>query len=237
MVKSVGHSLAIFKKVRVDPWCIHLLGLQETNKKKYKRINMLFLKRKVERRKSFKKRFIRYVYRLDIVDIQEPRRRYRKRFTSIRIVKFFYLTLVYFQFRTMARNSRKKDGFFEGHYCLALEGRLLAFLYRTGFVADMFESLAFVRNSSVTINRRIQNFVNQPVALYALLALHPRVKKSVYFSLVIRLCVNNRSLFNAPRYMYISYWFIFAFMLQNPLLKDLPLPRFVDVYRATGYAH
>ncbi len=237
MVKSVGHSLAIFKKVRVDPWGISFLGLQSTDKKKYKRINILLFKRKVARRQSFKKRFVRYVYRLDIVDIKEPRRRYKKRFTSIRIVKFFYLTLLYFQFRAMARNSRKKDGFFEGHYCLALEGRLLAFFYRTGFVADMFESLAFIRNSFVTVNRKIQNFVNQPVALYALLAPHTRIKKRVYFSLVIRLCINRRSLFNAPRYMYISYWFIFAFMLRHPLRKDLALPKFVDIYRATGYAH
>jgi len=205
MVKAVAHSMVVFKKVQADPWGLSLLGLQRTNRKKHKRVNQFFFKRKVSRRKSFKKRAIRYVYRLDIVNIREPRRRYKKRFTSIRIVKFFYLTLFYFQFRRMARAARKKDGFFEGHYCLALEGRMLTFLYRTGFVSDMFEALAFVRNSFLTLNRRVLNFANQQVALYALLALHVSIKKKVYFSLLVRLCINRRSLFNAPRYIYISY--------------------------------
>jgi ribosomal protein S4 len=91
---------------------------------------------------------------LDVVAIRERKKRFKKRFTSLRLVKLYYLTLVYKQFKKVARTARKKDGFFEGHYCLALEGRLIAFLYRTGFVASLFESLAYTKNALLTVNHK-----------------------------------------------------------------------------------
>lgn len=205
MVKAVLHGIVVLKKMGVNPWGLQLMGIQKTNLKKYKRLNRLLLRRKQKRREIYRKSRIRYVYRLDIVELREPRRRYNRRFTSLRIVKFFYLTLKYFHFRRMARNARKKDGFFEGHYCLALEGRLLNFVYRTGFAADMFEAWAFVRQGFITLDRKTHTFSQTKVNLYEFLALHVRIKKMVYFSLLVRLCINKRSLLSHPRYMYVSY--------------------------------
>jgi hypothetical protein len=136
----------------------------------------------------------------------------------------------------MAIASRKKDGYFEGHYCLALEGRLISFLYRTGFVSNLFESLYYIKHNFVTLNKEIFNYVNQPTKLYMLLSFHPIIKKKVYLDLLTRLCINNRFLFNYPKYMYISYCFLFAFMFRFPAKKDLVLPKFLDIYRATGFA-
>lgn len=105
----------------------------------------------------------------------------------------------------MARGARKKDGYFEGHYCLALEGRLITFVYRSGFVCTMFEALRAVKRHYVTVNKRLLTYANQKVKLYQLLGIHPSVKKRIYFDLLVRLCINRRSLFNGPRYMYISH--------------------------------
>lgn len=237
MVKALGVKMVRFKKVNVDFWGLILVAFLKTNRKSRRRALKFFYKRVRDRRRDRRRRFVRYVYRLDVVNIPEPRRRLKKRFTSLRLVKYFYITLVYKQFRRMARAAHKKDGYFEGHYCLALEGRVVTFLYRTGFVATMQEAFTAVRQGAVTLNGRVRRFANAQVALYRLLGIHAQLKKRVYFDLLVRLCVNRRSLFNRPRYMYISHWFLFAFMQQHPMLKDLVLPKFLDIYRATGYAH
>lgn len=237
MVKALGIRLTRFKKVNVDYWGLVLVAFLKTNRKSRRRTLKFFFCRARERRRFRRRRFMRYVYRLDQVHLREPRRRMKKSFTTLRLVKYFYITLVYKHFRLMARAAHKKDGYFEGHYCLALEGRVVTFLYRTGFVATMQEAFALVRQGAVTVDGKVRRFANSPVALYRLLGIHPRLKKSVYFDLLVRLCVNRRSLFNRPRYMYISHWFLFAFMQRHPSLRDLVLPRFLDIYRATGFAH
>src|ERR1700733_11532047 len=105
----------------------------------------------------------RFIYRIDVVKPRRKRRFIKKRFLTLRIVKLFYLTLTYKNFNKIAFISSKKDGSFENHFFLALEGRLISFLYRTAFVSNMFESLYYIKHSFITLNKRIFNFVNQPV--------------------------------------------------------------------------
>ena len=93
----------------------------------------------------------RFIYRIDVIKPRRKRRFIKKRFLTLRIVKLFYLTLTYKDFNKIAFNSSKKDGSFENHFFLALEGRLISFLYRTSFVSNMFESLHYVKNSFITL--------------------------------------------------------------------------------------
>jgi Na+-transporting NADH:ubiquinone oxidoreductase subunit NqrE len=104
---------------------------------------------------------------------------------------------------------------------LALEGRLLSMLYRTSFVSNMFESLFFVKNSFITLNKKVHSYSNQQVNLYTILSFHPIIKNRIYFSLAERLIKNKRSLFNPPKYFFISYWFLFAYMFKAPQQKKL----------------
>lgn len=226
----------VYRKFSKDVWGLGLLGVPYSNPDLYKRVTKFFFRMRQKARDLWKFYRMRYVYRLDVALPKGRRKRMKKSFASIRLVKFFYLILTYKHFKAMARGARKKDGYFEGHYCLALEGRLITFLYRTGFVATMFEALRAVKSNFVTVNKRLISYPNQKVKLYQLLAIHPFMKKKFYFDLLVRLCIDKRSLFNGPRYMYISHWFMFAFMYQYPYKKDLALPKFIDIYRATGYA-
>lgn len=236
-VKTTGHKCFVYPKFLKDLWTLGLLGVLKTNRRLYKRVTKFFFNKREKGRSLWKYLRSRYAYRLDLLQEKEKKRLPKKGFATIRLVKFFYLILSYHHFKAMARAARKKDGFFEGHYCLALEGRLLNFIYRTGFVASLFEALAVVRQRWCTVDRKLKRHPNEKVQLYKLLAFHPLVKKRAYFDLWVRLCINRRSLFNSPRYMFLSYWFLFAFMFQYPYKKDLALPKFIDIYRATGYAH
>ena len=72
-----------------------------------------------------------FVYRIDILRRKIVRKKYKWRFVTLRLVKFYYVLFTYKQFKKLARKSKKKDGLFENNYVLALEGRLVNFLYRT----------------------------------------------------------------------------------------------------------
>lgn len=99
----------------------------------------LFKKNKL-RRRFFKRPF---VYRIDLMRPRFVRKRMKWRFVTLRLVKFYYSLLSYKQFRRIARLAKKRDGLYENNYVLALEGRLVNFLFRTSLV-EIFLSLFFM---------------------------------------------------------------------------------------------
>jgi hypothetical protein len=205
MALTLIHRMRFYRRFRTDIWGLGKLGFTKTNKIKYKRVTKHFSKKHDERKAYFKRIFSRYVYRVDIISPERKVKRIKKRFVTLRVVKLFYLTLTYKDFNKIARRSKKKDGSFENHYCLAIEGRLISFLYRTSFVSNMFEALFYVKHSYITLGRKVFDFANQKTGLFKILAIHPIIKRKFYYDLLVRLCVNKRSLFNAPSYIFVSY--------------------------------
>ena len=237
MVLTIKHRIRYYRRFRADIWGLKLLGYVKSDYKKYKRVINIFLKWHLERKERRKERLKRFVYRIDIINPRQRRKFVKKRFLTLRVVKLFYLTLKYKQFNKMAVASGKKDGSFENFFFLALEGRLLSFLYRTGFVSNMFESLYYVKSSFVALDRRVVNYYNQPTNIYTILSFHPRIKKKVYYNYFERVTFNKRSLFNPPKYIFVSYYFLFAFMIRYPYKRDFTkTTRHLDYYRATGFA-
>jgi ribosomal protein S4 len=86
----------------------------------------------------------RYIYRVDEKDRFIKRRKKTVDFITIRIIKYFYLVLNYRHFRRMAKKAKKQDGFFGYNYILLLEGRIVCIIYRTSFIANMFEAINIV---------------------------------------------------------------------------------------------
>jgi hypothetical protein len=60
----------------------------------------------------------------------------------MRLHKLFYVTIDYHQFYKMRALAAKKDGLYEEHACLALEGRIISCMYRTNFFTTIFESMS-----------------------------------------------------------------------------------------------
>jgi len=235
LVRNVDSN---FKRFRSDPWGTKLLGAVWWNIRKFKTQIKFFLFLKREKRQRRWARRQRYIYRLDVVNPTPRRHYYSKKFMTLRLARIFYITLTYKQFNKLARKAKKIDGFFGNNYLLALEGRLISFVYRTSFIATMWEAFLCIKSCTVVLNRKVRNYPNEEVGLFSILSFHPLLKTNIIRELIIRITLlPKRSIFNAPRYIYISYWFMFAFMFKPPHRKQLIFTlRNFDVYRATGYA-
>lgn len=134
----------------------------------------------------------------------------------------------------MAIKARKSFGLYESNYLLLLEGRLASVVYRSIFLSNMFEILNCIKQNLVSVNKV---FIPQPnflVKLFDLITFHSSLMGWIHNQLILRLR-KRAVLFNRPKYMFISYIFIFCFMKKLPLKKELVFPAFIDVNRLAGY--
>lgn len=67
------------------------------------------------------KKLRRYIYRIDIIDIKQRKKKYNKRWLSIRLTRLYFLTLHDYQFRKLFTRARKITGDLESNYCYLLE--------------------------------------------------------------------------------------------------------------------
>lgn len=80
-----------------------------------------------------------------LTDLFEGKKSMKYRFLSLRLVRLFYVSLTYRQFRAISRKAARMDGFFQSNFCFLLEGRLLPLVYRSNFFASVFEIGEFVK--------------------------------------------------------------------------------------------
>jgi ribosomal protein S4 len=76
----------------------------------------------------------------------------------------------------MAKRLSKRDGSFEVNFILALEGRLINAVYRTGLVANIFECMEIVNDGHFLINQARLGHLNHSVRLTDLLAFSAEYK-------------------------------------------------------------
>jgi len=209
------------------------LPWQVATKRQLRFLLYFFNRAKLEEERRYRSRR-RYVYSFQEKRPEPPRKRLKERFVDLRLVKLFYLTLKYRQFRRIARAAKKRKGNFEENYCLALECRMVSFLYRTSLVSNMFQCIQLVKAAALMVDFKLVNHVNSPVRLGQLVAFNSYHKRIVYICLLKRLR-RQASVFNVPTYMFVSYPFLFAFLKRFPRQDDLVFPISMDMYRATGY--
>lgn len=207
----------------------------EQESRKISRIIDFFYKSYLRRQEQRFKSRRRYIYRLDIIQKEVRRKKLKYRFVSLRLIRLFYITISYRQFRQLARAMRSKAGLFEENYLLALEGRLSSYLYRTSLVANPFQCIQLVQQGQLLVNFKQQRYITYRVPLHTLVTFTGVGKRIIYLTLMARLA-KRRSLFNPPRYMFVSYSFLFSYMKRPPRQADLVFPVAIDIYRASGYA-
>jgi hypothetical protein len=189
-----------------------------------------------EKRDRKSKRRQRYIYQIDIINPERWKRSLPKKYVSIRILRLYYLNYSYRQFRRMAKKISKRDGSFEVNFILALEGRLINAVYRTGLVANIFECMEIVSDGHFLINQSRLGHLNHSIRLTDLLAFSSEYKWILYYRLMSRIA-RRSILFNAPKYLFVSYKLLVAYFKREPREKDLVFPTTIDIYRATGYLH
>lgn len=176
----------------------------------------------------------RYIYRIDLITHHKKTRKFNKRFLSLRIARLYFITLKDYQFRSLFRRASKLDGNLEQNYCLLLECRIMAIFYRTNFLCNIFEIIQFVKAGYVFINFKIVKHINSSIKNTSYITcskntisrLRSNLKKRLKFQLL---------LFNTPRFLFISYFFFFAYLCKLPKKKDFVYPFSLDIQRITGY--
>lgn len=158
----------------------------------------------------------------------------KSRFVTLRLVKLFYLTLKYRQFRCLAILAARMDGFFQTNFCLLLEGRLASTMYRTNLMISMFEIIDFVKRGNILINKCLTNLVNFNMCIGDVLTFLVDFGSKFKVNFKRRFRIKG-FVFNNPRYMFVNYKLFFAFIERLPFNNDLLFPIKLDIYRATGY--
>ena len=100
----------------------------------YKFFFLFFFSLFKSRRLRYKKQARPFLYRIDIIERRVFFKRWKYRFVSLRLIKVYYVFLKERSFRKMARLAKRTAGLFQSNFLLLLEGRLLHFIYRSGFV-------------------------------------------------------------------------------------------------------
>jgi len=180
------------------------------------------------------KRLRRYIYRIDIIDIKQRKKKYNKRWLSIRLTRLYFLTLQDHQFRKLFTRARKLTGDLESNYCHLLEGRLLPLFYRTNYLSNIFKVISFIKDSNVFLNFININYVNYTVKISTYISFNKQYIKKIKYQLNQRIKLK-AVLFNIPRFLFVSFKFWFCFLIKKPKKKDLVYPISIDIQRITGY--
>jgi ribosomal protein S4 len=179
-------------------------------------------------------RLRRYIYRIDVISHTKRRRKFNKRFLSLRIARLYFLTLKDYQFRSLFRRASKLDGNLESNYCLLLECRVMAILYRTNFLWNIFEILQFIKAGYLFIDSKKAIHVNSQITNSSRINCSNKAIPRLRHFLIKRL-ENQIILFNTPKFLFVSYYFFFAYICKLPTKKDFVYPFSLDIQRITGY--
>lgn len=177
----------------------------------------------------------RFIYQLQLPERHPSPPELNLRFVSLRLVKLYYISYSYRQFRALARTMRRRRGAFEENFLMALESRVSALLYRMTLLGNPFHCLDFVRRGLVFVNGCCQARPQAVVGLHQMITFNEMGRRWLFHDLQYRLG-RHRLLFNVPRYLMVSWFFLFGYQRRPPRRKDLVFPIALDFYRATGYA-
>jgi len=232
MIFLVRHTSKLYRRYRHDIWGLCFLRMHSFYKSWLLRF-FFRLYKEAETRKY--ERMRKYIYRIDVIKPRKKRRKLSERFLTLRLARLYFLTLKDYQFRALFKKASKLDGNLEHNYCLLLECRLLSLFYRTNFMSNIFEITQFVKRRNVLIDG-VYTFthLNAAVDIYSFISFCPTYKKRIRKNLYKRLRAK-AILFNAPKFLFVSYFFFFACLCKMPSKRDLVYPVGVDLYRLTGY--
>lgn len=229
MVLQVKRKMKIYRRFEKDIW-----GLARTNlsadSKYLQFLQKLFLFKQLRRRQGVGT----FVYDQVMIFKRKDKKRMKKRFVSLRLVKLYYVILSYKQLRKLGTFAARADGFFQNNFCYFLEGRLCTIIYRTNFVRTLFEALDLIRYSKVWVNKALISAPNYRLRIGDILTF--RVSQADFFRSFLLLRFKRKGVFfSTPRFLFVSYKLFVASLLLYPQDRDLAFPLKFDLYRITGY--
>lgn len=226
----VWKKVRLYKRFELDIWGRRVLYLLGRTK-----IGKLFNAWDVEREEYKRQRRMRHIYRIDLDQPARVRKRQKWWFVRRRLSRLFYLTLSYAQFRALAKVASKIEGSWESSFMMLIENRVLGMLYRMQVNMNVFELRWFVLLGNVLVNNKKITYYNAAVGYFDIL----RFKVNATWLLrgaIIEKFKAGGTYFSIPRYMFVSYKHLFAFVYKEPKRRDLAFPnKAIDVYRSADF--
>ena len=147
MVSKIKFKLKAYRRYEKDIWGLGVTNLIPSNR-------FLRFVQKIFVFKQAKWLRLRQEFTFDSVFTfrRRDKKRIKRRFASLRLVKLYYVILKYRHFRNLARIAGRKDGYFQTNFCYMLEGRLSCLVFKTNLTSNMFLSIHFVRTRNIVIN-------------------------------------------------------------------------------------
>ena len=120
----------------------------------------------------------------------------------------------------MFKKASKLTGDLGTNYCYLLECRTITLVYRSNFLANIFNCMMFVKRKRLFINQKPINYINAVVPIGTSIipakVWVPWIRYHLYKRLSLR-----SVLYNTPKFLFISFRFWIAFLIKKPKRKDL----------------
>ena len=214
--------------------CLKLRAFRTTISKNWMRVFSYFIKRRNLRKKI-------YFYTPFIYEWKSYYQEYKKYntkidFATLRVTRLFYIMYTYRQLKQKAKKAKRTDGLFEQNYMSLIECKLPSFVYRTSFLPNMFESINFVKFNNVWINKIFVYHLHFCIKPMDLVGFRIVYKSYIYWQFYKRL-KRKAFLFLLPKFIYVSFVFLFILMLKVPSKDEIINALSLDMYRVANYAN
>lgn len=183
---------------------------------------------------NWRRRRAKYIYVLERNQRARRRNKSNTRFISVRLTRLYYFQFKDRQFRRLFKRATAMNGNMESNYLNLLENRLFSLIYRANFVRNMFGITDFIRKHKIYLDGSRIYSINTQIPISKFLYFDDITTTKLIKDYKIRLKLGTIR-FNTPRYMFVSYKFLFLLLYRLPKKEDLYFPINVDIYRLTGY--
>lgn len=230
VLKVIWRKIRLYRRFEIDIWGVNLLSLNRTSQ-----VIRLFDFWEREKKDLLEQRRSRYIYRIDLDQPQRIKKKFKRHFIIRKFSRLFYLTLSYSQFKRLAHVATRMEGSWESNFIMLIENRVLGMLYRMQVLLNVFELKSFIIRGKVLINNKKITYYNALINYYDIVTFSEFDSVQIRYDIIKRFS-RGSLYFNIPRYMFISYKLMFAFVFTEPKRKDLSFPiKFIDVYRSADF--
>lgn len=154
----------------------------------------------------------------------------KRSYLSKILVKLFYFGISNRWLNRSLAVSLRREGDFVCFFLLLLESRVVTLLYRSFFFFNFFQLKQLFLRGFVLVNRVSVRFFNERVRLGDIVHIGSPFVSMVRNNVLLK--VSNKMVVRGlPRYLFVSYIFMFVLLCRYPRYMDVFFPVGFDVYR------
>lgn len=206
--------------------------IKETVSKRACNVFNILLEKKTEEMRIFYRR--PFIYEPRVAIRSRRKRKLNYEYSTFRLVKLFFVIYSYRQLYQIIFKAKLQSGVFEHNFITLIESKLPSYLYRSSLFPTLFESLDFVKQSNVWVNKQYKPLIYYNIKLFDIVGFRPFYKSYIIWAFFKRLR-RRAFLFLFPQCIYVSLCFLFIVLIKRVQYKDIINAFEFDYYRMTDY--